>query len=193
MEKKLRIKLYGESYKIHKTKIDSKMLPMFEDAAHKLKEPLHSAILNIDFFRVLNINKYKVLDDIIEYTFSGLINNYRNQVEISLGRKRIAKFNIDELFRPYTLFPLYNTQVDIFDRDNLSTGMYIEEKEIGLIGTYEIIIENLKMDLLKFYLSRISFSNENYELLNVIRYDGRILPLIKSDSLLRWQYCFLIE
>ena len=191
MEKPLRIKLFGESFKIHKLKVDATMMSTLVQVANTIKLPLHEAILDIDFFRVLNMKAFQCLNDLIGFTFCGLINNHKNQVEITYGRKRIAKFNVDELFEPTTLFPIYNTQVDFIDLNSLSAGIYIEEREIGLIGTYEIPVEGFQIDLLKFYLTKIKLVNENLELLNMITYKEQLVPVVKSDALLRYQRCFL--
>jgi len=193
MEKPLRIKLFGESFKIHKLKIDDNMMPMLVNVANKVKLPLLEALLDINFFRILNSQGLQCVNDLIEHTFNGLINNYRNQVEISYGRKRIAKFKIEELFYSTTLFPLYNTQINNININTISSGIYIEEREIGLIGTYEIMIEELQIDLLKFYLTKIILSNENLELLKMITYESQLMECVKSDSLLRHQRCFLKE
>ncbi|WP_445956553.1 hypothetical protein [Yeosuana sp.] len=193
MEKILRVKLYGESFKLHKLKLDLKLLPLFKNCADKIGEPLHLALLNINFFSVLDIKEFQTLNNITDYTFSGLINNNRNQVEISWGKRKISNIKTDELFRPRTLFPLYNIQFNLVDVNELKPGIYIEEREIGLIGSYEIEVENLKIDLLKFYLTKINFSNVDYELLNMIAYREQILPCVKSDALLRYQSSFQFE
>ena len=136
---------------------------------------------------------FQSLNDIIGYTFKGLINNYRNQVEITLGRKKIAKLKIDDLLRPQTLFPLFNVQIDIIDTSNLSTGIYIEEREIGLIGTYEIQIENFQLDALKFYFTKVNMFNTIHELLNKIAYNNHYLLQVKTDVLLKYQNSFIQE
>jgi len=192
MEKNLRVKLFGESLKIHKLKIDIDMMPTFIQVAKTIKLPFSEALLDIYFFRVLNMKKFQSLNDLIGFTFSGLINNYRNQVEITYGRKRLVKFNIDELFKPTTLFPIYNTEVNFVNMNKLSRGIYIEEKEIGLIGTYEIIVEEFQIDLLKFYLTKINYSRIDYELLNTITYKNKKLTCSKTDTLLNRQIAFSV-
>ena len=193
MKKKLRIKLFGESFKIHKLKIDTDLLRIFINVANKVKLPFPEALLDIGYFRILNLEEFQSIHDLIGYTFSGLINNCRNQLEITYGRKRIAKFNIDEMFHPTTLFLLYNTQINSINMNNISTGIYIEEREIGLIGTYEVIVEAFQIDLLNFYLTKMELLNENLELLHMITYKEQLIPCVKSDSLLRHQRCFLKE
>ena len=89
----LKVKLYGEALKVNKLEITSSLFPRFLEAAIIFKEPLHKAILNADFFNDLNIDRFQSLNDIIKYTFSGLINNNKNHIEINYGRKRIAKFD----------------------------------------------------------------------------------------------------
>ena len=44
-------------------------------------------------FNELNMDRFQSLNDIFKYTFSGLINNNKNHIEINYGRKRIAKFD----------------------------------------------------------------------------------------------------
>ena len=95
--------------------------------------------------------------------------------------------------RPQTLFPLFNVQIDIIDTSNLSTGIYIEEREIGLIGTYEIQIENFQLDALKFYLTKVNMFNTIHELLNKIAYNNHYLLQVKTDVLLKYQNSFIQE
>ena len=193
MNTTLRIKLYGESIKIHKIDINKNQLTNFNKVANELNEPLHMAILNLDFFRLLNLNEINSLTDIIDKTFVGLINNQKSQVEISFGRKKIAKFKADELFRTTRLFPMFNTQTKIFNTANLSEGIYIIEKEIGLVGHYELKLDHFQVDLLQFFLTELEIQKNNYELLHHIYYDNQFLTSIKSDTLLTSQSSFLVK
>jgi len=193
MNKTLRVKLYGESLKIHKIELNNDRLEQFNEVANKLKEPLNLALLNIDFFKFLNIEGVHSLADIINGTFYGLINNNKAQIEISYGRKKIDKFKLDELFRATRLFPLFISQTNTIKTNNLKTGIYIVEQEIGLVGRHEVEIKNFNTDLLKFYLTEIEVQKNNYELLNIISYKNQSLPCIKSDILLTSQYSFIVE
>jgi len=89
------------------------------------------------------------------------------------------------------LFPLYNSQLNKLNTLNLSAGIYVEEREIGLIGTYELIVEAFQIDFLKFYLTKIELLNENLETLHMMTYKEQLIPNVKSDALLRYQRCFL--
>lgn len=188
MDKTLRIKLYGEGFKIHKLKIDQTYLHDFNNTAKLLKSPLHEAILHVDFFNLLNIKNYQTLNDVILGSYSGLINNYKSQVEIKWNRKKITKFNADELFRQHTLIPLYKTNKIIINAYNLYSGIYLIEKEIGLIATYESVINDFNFQMLTFHISKTIIMNEKYELLNSVFLNNKKMTNTKSDTLLTYQH-----
>jgi len=185
----LKAKLYGESYKIHRLHFDRKYIDSFQKVAKNFGEPIEDALLNINFFYKLNIGEYRSIQDLIHSTYTGLINSNNSQIEIWLGRKRIIKLNLDALFFKQTLFPLYQTTYDIVNT-KLRSGYYLEEKEIGTIGIYEIKIDQFSIDDLKFHLSEIAFTGVKYQLLNEITYEISGLNLLKSETLLRYQRCF---
>ena len=185
----LKAKLYGESYRIHRLYFDREYTAHFQEAAIKLGEPLENALLNINFFNYLNIKEIQTIQDLKQSTFGGLINNEKSQVEVWLGRRKLMKLRLENLFYQQTLFPLYQTQFNRIN-DNLRSGLYLEEKEIGNIGIYESKVEKFEIDNLNFHLSEIGFTGIKYQLLNEISYETNSLQLIKSDTLLRYQRCF---
>jgi len=187
----IKVKLYGESYKIHRLKIKEEYMNRFNEVALQLEVTLDIALLYVDLFECLNIKGITSIQDLIESTFLGLINNHKSQVELWVGRKRVAKLKLENLFQQQTLFPLYQTKISRIN-SNLKSGLYLEEKEIGLIGIYEIKVEKFEIDNLKFYLSEIAFTGISSHLLNEIRYNKQQLELIKSDALLRYQHCFMV-
>jgi len=132
----LKAKLYGESYKIHRLHIEADNFSRFQEIVEELGEPLEDVLLNINFFNYLDIKEIKTIYDLKQSTYQGLINNEKSQVEIWLGRRRVIKISLENIFHQQTLFPLYQTQ---FNRINakLKPGLYLEEKEIGTIGIYE--------------------------------------------------------
>ncbi|OMP32265.1 hypothetical protein [Mangrovimonas sp. DI 80] len=190
MEKSLRIKLYGESFKIHKLKIDDKDYRKCQSVAEILKQPLEMALINIDFFRLLNHPDLSSINDFIEKTFGGLINNPKNSIEITWGRKRVAKFTINDLLFSNTLFPLYNANIYQVDTENMLSGIYLMEREIGLIGQYETVASNFKFDHLQFHLTKSNFQNTALELLNFVTFNGSRMHISKTDCLLRHQQAF---
>ena len=186
----LKAKLYGESYKIHRLHFDNKYASQFHEVAVKLGEPLEEALLNINFFNHLKIKKIESLQDLKQSTYGGLIYNEKGQIEIWLGRRKLLKLKLEDLFHQQTLFPLYQTKFNKIN-SNLKSGLYLEEKEIGNIGIYETKIENFEIEKLIFHLSKVAFTGIGYQLLNEICYNTSTLQSIKSDTLLRYQRCFI--
>ena len=189
----VKVKLYGESFQIHSLEIKNEYADRFYSVVKQFNEPLNIALLNVNFFRRLNLNNHQTIQDLIKNTFSGLISNNKSQIEIWIGRKRVEKMKLVDLFYSQTLFPLFQTQLNDIGVLKLKSGLFLEEKEIGLIAQYEIKIENFNIDLLTFNLTKVEFSNIKYELLSSINYKGRELPVKKNDALLRHQNCFLIK
>jgi len=190
MTNSLKVKLYGESYKIHRLHFDTKHASLFQEVAVKLGEPLEDALLNIKFFDYLKIKEIQSVQDLIQSSYGGLLNIEKSQMEIWFGRRKLLKLKLVDLFHQQTLFPLYQTKFNRINT-NLKPGLYIEEKEIGNIGIYEIKIDQFDIDDLVFHLSEVSFTEETHQLLNEIRYKNQHLQLIKSDTLLRYQRCFI--
>jgi len=186
----IKVKLYGESFRIHSLKIEEDCLEQFQRTADLLKEPLGEAVLNISFFKKLNINKYQSIQDIISYSFGGLINNFKSKIEIWQGRKCVEKLNMDSLVNSNTLFPLYviNKTTTTF---NTADRNVLIEKEVGLIGQYEVNRNDFKIDLLKFDVSEVSYLNEVYQLLVAINYNSEEISPKKQDTLITHRYCQL--
>lgn len=189
MSNSLKVKLYGESYKIHRLHINAQYVTHFQRVAIQLGEPINNALLNVNFFNDLGIKEINRIQDLSQSYFGGLINNEKSQIELWFGRRRLIKIKLENLFRQQTLFPLYQTQIEEVNK-KLKSGLYLEEREIGNIGIYEIKIEKFEIVNLKFHLSKIAFTQMRYELLNEISYGGNSLHLTKSDTLLRHQMCF---
>ena len=187
----VKVKLFGESLKIHSLEFKKEHFPMIHEIALKLNEPINNALLNIKFYQFLNLKNISSVQDFVKNTLVGLNNTKISQVEIWLGRKRIQKFNVNELFHQKTLFPLFNVRINNLFKLNLKPGIYLEEKEVGLIDTYSIELKNFDINLLKFDLLKFNHSNTNYELLTKVSYNKKSLKLIKQDTVLRYQNCFI--
>ncbi len=185
----LKAKLYGESYRIHSLHFKTKSVSYFQDVAVQLREPLNIALLNVNFFNYLNNKEIQTIQDLKQSTYGGLINNEKSQIELWLGRRKLLKLRLENLFYQQTLFPLYQIKINRINA-NLKLGLYLEEKEIGNIGIYETKVEKFEINDLKFHLSEIGFTGIKYQLLNEISYDTNSLQLLKSDTLLRYQRCF---
>ena len=187
MPKTLRVKLYGNSVKIYRLKIGSKDYHKFREVANKLRLPISEALLTLDFYRLLKLDGFKSIEDIKGYSIGGLLNNNQNTIEITFGRKRVEKFVMEDLFRPSTLFPLYNTKMASVVYSGQDSCIYLLEKEVGLVGIYEMTLEEFDIANIQFHLIKLTIQNVGYELLNKITYNKLNLKLIKEDLLLTYQ------
>jgi len=191
---KVLVKLYGESFKIHRVNIKKYLydINVFYDIARQLEEPLELALLNIHFFKLLN-DQYDTpglhsMQDFVDKTFGGLINNSKARIEIRNGRKILQKFSLDELFNPKTLLPLFNVEKRILSL-KLNNNLFLIEKEVGLIDAYELEIEYFDIYKLKFNICDVHYNNENYQLLLELSYNEKKLQSKNSDSLITHQHC----
>jgi hypothetical protein len=186
---KVLVKLYGESFKTYSldTKSHFVRIEYLYQRAVQLGEPLETALLNIDFFKDFSTNGINSVQDIVVNSFGGLINNFKGKIEIKKGRKLLQKLNLNDLFHTKTLFPLFNTKKGSIAL-KLTNNIFLIEKEIGLVGQYEIENENFNINKLKFNISNVKYLNENYQLLLAISYEGIKLENIKLDTLVTHQH-----
>lgn len=188
MLKSIKIKVYGESLKIHRIGFKGRDLPRFKTVIKNMNEPLEYLLLDAFFYKNLGISEIQSIQDLICHSAGGLINNHKAQIEIWSGRKRLNTFKLEELIRHTTLFPLYKVEVIQMDVTTIKKGVFYEEKEIGMVGIYEIPIDNFHIDLLQFYI--LTIENSKVELLDSINYENKKLIQIKSDTLVTYQCCF---
>lgn len=184
----IKVRLYGESFKIHALNIDSTNLNDFMMVSKRLNEPLEEALLNGLFFEFLNLKSYDSIETIIDFTFGGLMNTSKNKIEIWRGRKCLQKFNLNQLFYQDTLFPMFNIN-KTKSAIRLNNRMFLIEKEIGLIDEYIIDDNDFKIDSLRFSIINLTCINENYQLLTSISYKESNIQSIRSDSLIIYRYC----
>lgn len=178
---KIKLKLFGESFKIHVLNINSDNYKPFIEASKALKQPIEEALLDVYFFKKLNLKDFQLIEDLIVDSYGGLTNTHKNKIEIWRGRRCLEKFSLNELFYSSTLFPLFNVK-----KDNsiikLQDQIVLIEKEVGLISELSIEDDFLEIDQLVFHISEIIFSNENYQLLFALYYKNKKLKEIKSDT-----------
>lgn len=149
---KLKINLYGENLIVKKIDLKAVDLEYFNSIAEKINQPLHQALIDPFFYHFLNVSNIKCLDDLESNHWEGLINNQKNQIEIWFRNKKIQKLNINSLQDERLLFPLFITS-KVSNPDILQPGIYIMQKEIGLIGSYEIIIDDFNIENLVFEIA----------------------------------------
>lgn len=184
---KLKINLFGEAWKIKQIRIPELLLEQFKSVAAKMKQPLIEAISDPFFYYYLKNPKIQSIDDLEGITIEGLSNSPKNQIEIWYKNKKVQKLQINHLLEELLLFPLYNTSVINTDFGT-KEGIYLEQKEIGLIGSFEIFTDNFNIDNLEFNLIQI---NEKL-LLQKMKYNNHELTCKKKDTLINFQQCFEI-
>lgn len=119
----------------------------------------------------------------------GLVNNSKNQIEIWYQGKKVQKLKINDLNNDFLLFPLYNVSTLKID-NNLTPGIYLEQKEIGLFGSYYINnapnfnLENLQFEVLKY---------RDKVLVSKILYKNQPIPLNKKETSINYQFGFTVE
>ncbi|MDQ8004820.1 MAG: hypothetical protein REI64_08485 [Pedobacter sp.] len=177
--KKLKINLFGESF------IIKKLTPNIF-----LKEQLAEIATtnNISFNEV--IQSPPLIDDIAkcdcEIIIQGLLNTYKNQIEVWFGGKKILKLKMPNLNANNLLFPLYKCEVNEFSLSFLQPAFYNQRAEIGLIACYEISLESFNIDDLIFQISNL----ENKMLLTGIKYKDCVLFSLKTDTLIVQNFYF---
>lgn len=194
----IKIVFIGNSCLISGHRISKELQKRMEGVAQVLGTSLELALLDADFFRILNepdLNSVNDLNNVFSYF--GLLLDELASVEVWVNRKRRKTIKVvmvnqtDFLFTDanedrYSLFPKYNLSIEHCDIDKLKHNITFVERSIGGVMTFTSQIQNL--DLYKFvwrggdicsnHISRIL-------ILSNITYDGGELRATKSDNLVR--------
>ena len=185
---KLKINLLGEAWKLKQLVVSDELLHTFEEVATKMKQPFTEALIDPFFYHYLKNKNIQSIDDLYGNSVEGLINSSKNQIEIWYKNKKVQKLKINDLMEELLLFPLYNTTIQKTNL-NLENGIYIEQKEIGLIGSFEIYTDNFIIDDLEFQLLK----TKEQTILEKLVYKNQVLESKKKDNLLTFQNCFEIK
>lgn len=185
---KLKINLFGEVWKLKQLMLHVDLLIKYEETAKRIKQPLVDVIIDPFFYHYLKSKTIQSVEDLQGKSTERLINSTKNQIEIWYKNKKVQKLKINDLNQDLLLFPLYNTTVDN-DNASLENGIYIEQREIGLMGSFEINTDDFNIDNLEFQLVK---TNENMFLANML-YKNQGLICKKKDTLITFQNCFEIN
>lgn len=184
----VKVRLFGESFKIHVLNIDNNNVEIFYKISRILKQPIEEALLNIHFFEKLNNKSIQSTEDLICHTYGGLLNTTKNKIEIWQARRCVQKLNMNDLFHPNTLFPLYSVRKH-HSVLKLNNRIFLIEKEVGLIAEFLIDQERIDIDKLVFSVSEITYGLDNYQILDELHYDNLKLTKNKSDTLITHNHC----
>ena len=183
---KLKINIFGESFKLKYILFSDEQNTDFKLIANHLKLPLCKALIDPYFYFLLKDKKFQSIDDLEGTTWEGLLNTSKNHIEIWFKNKKIQKLKFDDLIENQLLFPLYRT----FFQSNFQqkSGIYIEQKAIGLVNSLEIKSDDFNIDDLEFQLLEI---NESLILEN-LKYNNQLLISKKKDTLITFQNGYII-
>lgn len=184
---KLKITLFGENWKTKRLVLPEELLKKIMDAANKTRQPITSVIIDPFFYQSLKSKTIQSFEDLDGNTTEGLINSSKNQVEIWYKNKKIKKLKIDDLNEKLLLFPLYNATIKKVSF-HLEKGIYVDQKEIGSVGSFEIGTDKFNIDDIEFQLLQ---TNE-LTLLEKVIYKDQVLINNKKDTLITFQNCYEI-
>lgn len=184
---KLKINLFGEQWTLKKVVLNPMELEYFNNIALRLKLPLHLALLDPFFYFHLKLSSIPSVDKLPSKKVSGLLNSPKNQIEIWLNGKRMRKLKLEDLNQEQYLFPLYKIEKSMIG-STTSPGIYIEQKEIGYIGSYQFNTEEFTIENLQFKI----VESTNQLLLQKIIYPNSKTIFKKKDTLITSQNSFEI-
>lgn len=180
---KLKINLFGESQTIKRLSIDPVEKIEYERIAQRMQLPLHQALTDPYFYFLLQKDRIQSFENFKGCSSKVLLNTPKNLIEIWYQNKKVQKLKINDLNEELLLFLLFTTEMNE-EETTLKKGIYVEQKEIGLIGQYEMMIDNFRIEKLLFQLAGNN--------LQKITYENREFKFIKSDTLLTYQNSFEI-
>ena len=183
----LKINLHGESWTLKKFECSEADLNECLKIATRMKVPLAEALLDPFFYYYLKIHSIPSVEHLPGNKISGLLDSPKNQIEILVDGKKIKKLHIKDLNHEQLLFPLYNIQKTEILKE-YSPGIYVEEKTIGFIGSYEMKLDHFSIDDLQFHL--VQFHDK--ELLQLPTYQNKNFRYRKKETLLIYQNSFEI-
>lgn len=186
--KKLKIKFLGELWSLKKIILDPIQQEYFEQIAARTNTPLHEALIDPFFYHKLRLKSIQSVDDLKAVETSGLMNTKMNQVEIWYGGEKIIKQKIDEINKETTLFPLLESKAEtIFPSQG--QGLYVERRELGNIGSFEIMTEMFDYKKLSFILYKY---NNGILLKKAIKYNNQQLKFQKKETLITMTHSYIV-
>jgi len=190
---KLKVSLFGESWKLKHLEIDASLQERLLNNAKASNTPLSVALLDLSFFEKLNHPALNSLHDLPSTQIGGLCNTPKNQVEVWYHGKKVQKLKLDALFHSTTLFELFQSTLTTIESTSLEEGIYLIETEIGLIASYELDIPAFTIDALTFSLLKFYKDNTCIEVLSNVLYGEQLLPMKRTDVLLNGLESFVIN
>ena len=177
----VRIKFHGIGYLFHYLESSLESISLYRHFANKLNLQLSEALLDTRFYQQLQLNP----EDIQIYTLMGIPPTTSTQMEIWLGKKKLAKLTTESLLSTTTLFPLFRTKIYDFSDTTLESGFYLKEKIIGCLGIFQIPSESFGIDKLEFEFLNSPFHEIPF--LTRLQFQDKLIAKTKDDCLVQHQ------
>ncbi len=184
---KIKINLFGELWTLKKVELNPIEQEYFSQMALSLKQPLHRALLDPFFYYHLRLNLIPNLDKLPSKKLGGVMGISNHQIEIWCNGKKIQKIYIQDLEPSQYLFPLYKVKKSTINDIN-AAGIYIEQKEIGHIGSFETMVSDFSINDLTFSLLEM---NNNLLLDNIAHINTKMV-FKKKETLITYQNSYEI-
>ena len=134
----------------------------------------------------------ELVDRAFELKHRGLINTYKNQIEIWYAGKKLQKFQLNDLNFQFIAFPLYRSTQNELDLKSLTSGIYVSEREIGLINSFEVQAENFGIEKLVFNITHVC-SAIPFSSCDGVTYSDQTLFSHKTDTVVIEQWYFIVD
>jgi hypothetical protein len=187
----VRINLIGYGVEIVKTDLAPDLLKRIEKQLLIHNSNLDIAFFENEFIADLNIlGKTKWQDFNSIYHMKGLYNHSKSKIEIRVDGKKKASLVFNQILAQQYLFPIYNIENTIADREVKGhKNIFIVEEEVGVVGRIKFETDKFDVSDLKLCTTTIKvLQNHSYTVLDRIYYKGRLLKSEKSDTLVSGQY-----
>lgn len=186
---RLKINLHGVGWRLKKIELNFDDLNKLKARATHLELPFNEAIFDSELFEDELITGVYSCEGLSGETQSGLM-DFKSQLEIWFAGKKILKFTMNDLFPENLLFPLYKLQTKVFDFTALKPGIYIEQEEIGLIASYNELVNDFDINDLTFDVLELNKTDKKLKILQGIKLNGNPLAVNRMDSLITRQHCY---
>ena len=183
-----KVHFMGIGVTIIKHEVDDELLGRMQKVALRLSTPLELALFDAEFFDILNYKPWDCLYDLkTGFCTGGLIDGYRNSIEVWVNGKRKRTIKHFDLWNEYNLFPLYNLKITESQFKILGGVKYITivETSMGKIKSFRINTNNFDLDKLTIHLNRTEISSGNIQpIITLVKYNNRVPAKLPNNNLI---------
>lgn len=192
-KQKLKINFFGELWKLSKIEFAPEEIEALKAYSSKFEISKSEALLDVNFFSFLKTRGISFYEDFENTSISGLLNYGKSQIEIWYAHKKIKKIKLSDLNNEQLLFPLFKIEKSLLNYNSLPNGLFVEQKEKGLIASFEMLLPCFSIDLLSYSFVEVLKKDSKFQILHQIKYDDVILQKSsRTDTLITYIHSFEI-